>query len=165
MRAAEAKSTEDCPVKMKLVAPPLYVLTTNVSLGHLPIVTHRKPLPVTLSIRRSLLPKFVPSRISRSAECSALLTVMLCTFQTLEKAKGIEVLKEACQACAEEILRHKGRMIVKDEARVVRISPIFQRTTLLFYTDTNLALSFVIECNSMVTCDAVKYPRCGVIWP
>jgi hypothetical protein len=31
MRAAEAKSTEECPVKMKLVAPPLYVLTTNVS--------------------------------------------------------------------------------------------------------------------------------------
>ena len=33
MRAAEKKSTEDCPVKMKLVAPPLYVLTTNVSLS------------------------------------------------------------------------------------------------------------------------------------
>lgn len=30
MRAAEKMSTEDCPVKMKLVAPPLYVLTTNV---------------------------------------------------------------------------------------------------------------------------------------
>lgn len=29
MRAAEACSTEDCPVKMKLVAPPLYVLTTQ----------------------------------------------------------------------------------------------------------------------------------------
>ena len=30
MRAAERKSTEECPVKMKLIAPPLYVLTTNV---------------------------------------------------------------------------------------------------------------------------------------
>lgn len=29
MRAAEKQSTVDCPVKMKLVAPPLYVLTTN----------------------------------------------------------------------------------------------------------------------------------------
>jgi len=29
MRAAEGTGTEDCPVKMKLVAPPLYVLTTN----------------------------------------------------------------------------------------------------------------------------------------
>eukprot|EP00878_Enallax_costatus_P014321 GHUV01014979.1.p1 GENE.GHUV01014979.1~~GHUV01014979.1.p1 ORF type:complete len:301 (+),score=81.16 GHUV01014979.1:486-1388(+) len=29
MRAAEAASTEDCPVRMKLVAPPLYVLTTQ----------------------------------------------------------------------------------------------------------------------------------------
>ena len=28
MRAAQAQSTEDCEVKMKLVAPPLYVLTT-----------------------------------------------------------------------------------------------------------------------------------------
>lgn len=29
MRAAESVSTEDCPVKMKLLAPPLYVLTTS----------------------------------------------------------------------------------------------------------------------------------------
>lgn len=29
MRAAQATSTEDCEVKMKLVAPPLYVLTTS----------------------------------------------------------------------------------------------------------------------------------------
>lgn len=29
IRAAEACSTEECPVKMKLVAPPLYVLTTQ----------------------------------------------------------------------------------------------------------------------------------------
>jgi len=29
MRAAQEASTEDCPVKMKLVAPPLYVLTTQ----------------------------------------------------------------------------------------------------------------------------------------
>lgn len=29
MRAAEKASTEECPVKMKLLAPPLYVLTTN----------------------------------------------------------------------------------------------------------------------------------------
>ncbi len=41
-------------------------------------------------------------------------------WQTLEKVKGIEVLKEACAACAESIAAKKGRMIVKDEARVVR---------------------------------------------
>jgi hypothetical protein len=29
IRAAEAQSAEECPVKMKLVAPPLYVLTTQ----------------------------------------------------------------------------------------------------------------------------------------
>lgn len=29
MRAAEATGTEECPVKMKLVAPPLYVMTTQ----------------------------------------------------------------------------------------------------------------------------------------
>ncbi len=28
MRAAESESTDECPVKMKLVAPPLYVLNT-----------------------------------------------------------------------------------------------------------------------------------------
>jgi hypothetical protein len=44
--------------------------------------------------------------------------------QTLEKAKGIEVLKEACAACAESIIYKKGRMTVKDEARVVR-TPFF----------------------------------------
>ena len=41
-------------------------------------------------------------------------------WQTLEKVKGIEVLKEACAACAESIAAKKGRMIVKEEARVVR---------------------------------------------
>ena len=54
------------------------------------------------------------------ANC-VVLTVSLCQCQTLEKAKGIEVLKEACAACAESILTRKGRMIVKDEARVVSV--------------------------------------------
>lgn len=42
-------------------------------------------------------------------------------WQTLEKVKGIEVLKEACAACAESIAAKKGRMVVKEEARVVRL--------------------------------------------
>jgi translation initiation factor 2 alpha subunit (eIF-2alpha) len=29
MKKAEAVGTDDCPVKIKLVAPPLYVLTTH----------------------------------------------------------------------------------------------------------------------------------------
>jgi len=29
MRRAEAAGNDDCPVKIKLVAPPLYVLTTQ----------------------------------------------------------------------------------------------------------------------------------------
>ncbi len=41
-------------------------------------------------------------------------------WQTLEKVKGVEVLKEACAACAESIAAKKGRMVVKEEARVVR---------------------------------------------
>ena len=45
-------------------------------------------------------------------------------IQTLEKTKGIEVLKEACAACGEAITARKGRMIVKDEARVVSISAV-----------------------------------------
>lgn len=34
MRAGETASVEGCPVKMKLVAPPLYVLTTQVLITH-----------------------------------------------------------------------------------------------------------------------------------
>lgn len=48
-----------------------------------------------------------------------------CDLQTLEKIKGIEVLKEACAACGEAILVRKGRMIVKDEARVVSTQPFY----------------------------------------
>lgn len=67
IRAAETASTEECPVKMKLVAPPLYVLTT----------------------------------------------------QTLDKTKGVEVLNLACQACAENIEKAKGKLTIKESARVV----------------------------------------------
>eukprot|EP00775_Hariotina_reticulata_P009777 gene9777-9934_t len=67
MRAAEAAGSEDCPVRMKLVAPPLYVLTT----------------------------------------------------QTLDKAKGIEVLNAACGACQTSIEAAKGKMTVKEAARAV----------------------------------------------
>ena len=42
-------------------------------------------------------------------------------LQTLEKTKGIEVLKEACAACGEAITARKGRIIIKDEARVVSL--------------------------------------------
>ena len=48
-----------------------------------------------------------------------------CVLQTLEKVKGIEVLKEACAACGEAIAARKGRMIVKDEARVVSLWLLF----------------------------------------
>ena len=44
MRSAEKASTEECPVKMKLVAPPLYVLTTQVWLGLL--LLHESPMSV-----------------------------------------------------------------------------------------------------------------------
>ncbi|KAF8065555.1 eukaryotic translation initiation factor 2 subunit alpha [Scenedesmus sp. PABB004] len=67
MRAAEAAGSEDCPVRMKLVAPPLYVLTT----------------------------------------------------QTLDKAKGVEVLTAACEACARSIEGAKGKLAVKEAARAV----------------------------------------------
>lgn len=41
--------------------------------------------------------------------------------QTLEKAKGIEVLTEACSACKAAIEKRKGRLVVKEAARAVRI--------------------------------------------
>jgi hypothetical protein len=52
-----------------------------------------------------------------------LLTDVTVQMQTLEKVKGVEVLKEACAACAESIATKKGRMVVKEEARVVRAQP------------------------------------------
>jgi translation initiation factor 2 subunit 1 len=67
MRNAEALGTEDIDIKMKLVAPPLYVLTT----------------------------------------------------QTLDKNRGLELLKEACDKCRETIESKKGKLVVKTEARIV----------------------------------------------
>ena len=67
MRKAEAFSNDDIEIKMKLVAPPLYVLTT----------------------------------------------------QTLDKNKGLELLREACDECKATIEGHKGKLQVKSEARVV----------------------------------------------
>lgn len=67
MRSAVKVSSGDIEISMKLVAPPLYVLTT----------------------------------------------------QTLEQNKGIELLNEACRACAGVIQNAGGKMVVKAEARVV----------------------------------------------
>ena len=50
-----------------------------------------------------------------------MVSLVFCVSQTLEKTKGIEVLKEACAACGEAIAARKGRMLVKDEARVVSL--------------------------------------------
>lgn len=65
MRKAEAAGTEECPVKIKLVAPPLYVITT----------------------------------------------------QTLDKDLGIALLETAIKACAKEIEKHKGKLLVKEAPR------------------------------------------------
>lgn len=67
MRAAGRTGSEDCPVQMKLVAPPLYVLTT----------------------------------------------------QTLDKAKGIQVLNEAIEVAEQSIKSHKGSFKVKEAPRTV----------------------------------------------
>jgi len=67
MRAAGRSGTEDCPVQMKLVAPPLYVLTT----------------------------------------------------QTLDKAKGIQVLNDAIEVAEQTIKSHKGNFKVKEAPRTV----------------------------------------------
>lgn len=67
MRAAGRTGNEDCPVQMKLVAPPLYVLTT----------------------------------------------------QTLDKAKGIQILNDAIEQAEESIKSHKGSFKVKEAPRTV----------------------------------------------
>lgn len=67
MRAAGRTGNEECPVQMKLVAPPLYVLTT----------------------------------------------------QTLDKAKGIQILNDAIEQAEESIKSHKGSFKVKEAPRTV----------------------------------------------
>nr|AFK46534.1 unknown [Medicago truncatula] len=67
MRKAEAAGNDDCPVNIKLVAPPLYVLTTH----------------------------------------------------TLDKEQGILVLKNAIACCMESIEKHKGKLTVKEQPKVV----------------------------------------------
>jgi translation initiation factor 2 subunit 1 len=67
MRAAEAVSNEDCAIKMKLVAPPLYVLTTS----------------------------------------------------SLDKARGVELLTAACDACKASVEAAKGKLVVKEAPRAV----------------------------------------------
>ncbi|XP_078178137.1 eukaryotic translation initiation factor 2 subunit alpha homolog [Carex rostrata] len=67
LRKAESFGNEDCPVKIKLVTAPLYVLTT----------------------------------------------------QTLDKNQGISVLTNAIKACSEEIEKYKGKLVIKEAARVV----------------------------------------------
>eukprot|EP01024_Parvocaulis_polyphysoides_P028654 TRINITY_DN2586_c1_g1_i1.p5 TRINITY_DN2586_c1_g1~~TRINITY_DN2586_c1_g1_i1.p5 ORF type:complete len:193 (-),score=46.00 TRINITY_DN2586_c1_g1_i1:561-1094(-) len=67
MRAAKNCSDEQQEVSIKLIAPPLYVLST----------------------------------------------------QTLDKSRGIEVLKNACEACREVIEERKGKLLIKEAARVV----------------------------------------------
>lgn len=67
MRAALAQSSEECEVSIKLVAPPLYVLTT----------------------------------------------------QTLDKARGIEVLTAAVEACKASVEAQRGSLRVKEAARAV----------------------------------------------
>ncbi|KAJ8769415.1 hypothetical protein K2173_002905 [Erythroxylum novogranatense] len=67
MRKAEAAGNDDCPVKIKYVAAPHYVLTA----------------------------------------------------QTLDKEQGIAILNNAIAACTETIIKHKGKLTVKEAPRAV----------------------------------------------
>jgi hypothetical protein len=77
-------------------------------------------------------------------------------MQTLEKTKGIEVLKEACAACGEAITARKGRMIVKDEARVVSISARALSLSLSLCLSLSLSLSLcVCVCVCVCVCGSI----------
>ncbi|GFY83477.1 eukaryotic translation initiation factor 2 subunit 1 [Actinidia rufa] len=91
MRKAEAAGNKDCPVKIKLVAPPSYVLNTQ---------TLDKAISWLLSNGFALL----PSRKKYSASM---------------QEQGIAILNKAITACSEEIERHKGKLTVKEAARAV----------------------------------------------
>ncbi|CAA3011378.1 eukaryotic translation initiation factor 2 subunit alpha homolog [Olea europaea subsp. europaea] len=68
MRKAEAAGTDECPVKIRLIGAPKYVLYA----------------------------------------------------QTVDKAKGIEIVSNAIVACTKEIERHKGKLVVRETPREVR---------------------------------------------
>lgn len=114
MRAAEACSTEDCAVKMKLVAPPLYVLTTQ---------TLEKAKGIEVggwaggrAGGQVLLLFFSP--------LGSHPTLLLVSGSPLPLTAGVpggrlQVLTSACEACQKSIEASKGKLTVKEAARAV----------------------------------------------
>ena len=94
MRAAEGESTDECPVKMKLVAPPLYVLNTTT-------------LDKDQVGCRFFCPRSCYKRDGR------------CRLATCSWRQGVEVLNRACGACKASVESRKGRLQVKEAARAV----------------------------------------------
>ncbi|WVY93640.1 hypothetical protein V8G54_032728 [Vigna mungo] len=92
MRRAEAAGNDDCPVKIKLVAPPLYVLTTQ-----------------TLD----------KNSIGRVQETEFINIPTVRHYNMHEEEQGILVLNNAITSCTEAIEQHKGKLVVKEAARAV----------------------------------------------
>uniref|UniRef100_M8CIY9 Eukaryotic translation initiation factor 2 subunit alpha n=1 Tax=Aegilops tauschii TaxID=37682 RepID=M8CIY9_AEGTA len=89
MRKAEAAGNTNCPVKIKLVAPPLYVLTTQT-------LDKKEASNVSEDLRLRVTPSFPKY-----------------------KDQGISVLTDAVKACTAEIEKHKGKLVVKEAPRAV----------------------------------------------
>ncbi|KAL2899299.1 Eukaryotic translation initiation factor 2 subunit alpha-like protein [Bienertia sinuspersici] len=125
MRKAEAAGTEDCPVKIKLVAPPLYVLTTQtldkleslriVRLNILALIFFTDfvtsklfTFDLLVGASASLVNSFTPFLSSLSNE-----------VYKLTPEQGMSTLTKAIEACTQTIECHKGKLFVKDAPRTV----------------------------------------------
>uniref|UniRef100_M8BTU8 Eukaryotic translation initiation factor 2 subunit alpha n=1 Tax=Aegilops tauschii TaxID=37682 RepID=M8BTU8_AEGTA len=123
MRKAEAAGNADCPVKIKLVAPPLYVLTTQ-TLDKVGYFFHSFIYPC--------VEYFYDARqwvlwIHTSHDANVWLGLFIMEgggirFPRLYERgwdQGIAVLTNATKICAEAIEKHKGKLVVKEAARAV----------------------------------------------
>ncbi|KAH9623786.1 hypothetical protein KSS87_015813 [Heliosperma pusillum] len=141
MRKAEAAGTNDCPVKIKLVAPPLYVLTTQTldkTLGlendnELRIVGGSRWSWSMLRVtwwdqRKFAVVDFTVGSASGHRRPPTFSTSGEIGISSFISDQGISTLKKAIIDCTEEIERHNGKLTVKDAPRTVseRDDKLFQ---------------------------------------
>ncbi|KAH9702637.1 eukaryotic translation initiation factor 2 subunit alpha-like [Citrus sinensis] len=122
MRKAEAAGNNDCPVKIKLVAPPLYVLTTQT----LDKVSTTSFVLEDILINHMAYYWVVPVLYAWILPALGYLWMIeeqyhieIIALYLVGQEQGISVLNKAIAACTEAIEKHKGKLTVKEEPRAV----------------------------------------------
>lgn len=111
MRKAEQASEDDCTVRIVLVAPPLYVLTTFT----LDKVTSEDTCCfLVCSYSNASCPNLATWKLREVV----LVLGCFCGHLHLQD-KGISVLERAIKAAAGDIEKHKGKLTVKEAPRAV----------------------------------------------